>query len=175
MKIEINIPEQETERLILRGPKPSDWLADAAFRTSDRAQFVGGPTDRRTAWRGFAARWGHWAIHGYGMFVVTLRGSDDPLGIVGPLFPEGWAEPELGWVLYEAAEGKGIAFEAAQAARRYVYDDLGWKTAISYISPDNMRSRALAERMGCVLDDSVAHPFDEPCLVYRHPAPEALT
>ncbi|MHC0054264.1 GNAT family N-acetyltransferase [Actibacterium sp. D379-3] len=176
MKIEINIPTLETERLILRGPKAEDWEADAAFRTSDRAQFVGGPYTRMTAWRGFAARWGHWAMRGYGMFTVTLRGSDAALGVVGPLFAEGWAEPELGWILYEAAEGKGIAHEAALACRDYAYGTLGWTTAISYIDADNTRSRALAERLGCVLDPTVSHPFgaEASTLVYRHPSPEAL-
>ncbi len=173
MKIEINIPELETERLILRGPKPGDWQAEADFRASDRAKFVGGTETRLRVWRRFASRWGHWATHGYGMFTVTMRGSDEPLGVVGPLFPDGWSEPELGWILYAAAEGKGIAHEAASACRRYVYDDLGWTTAISYINPENTRSRALAERLGCVIEPDAKHPFDVPCLVYRHPAPEA--
>ena len=101
MKITIDIPELKTERLILRGPRPDDWEDDAAFRTSERARYIGGPYDRMIAWRNFAARWGHWAIRGYGMFTVTMRGSDAPLGVVGPLFAEGWLEPELGWVLYE--------------------------------------------------------------------------
>lgn len=173
MKIVIDIPELETERLILRGPKPDDWEADAAFRTSDRARFVGGPYTRMMAWRGFASRWGHWAMRGYGMFTVTMRGSDAPLGVIGPLFAEGWAEPEIGWILYQAAEGKGIAFEAASAARAWCYGSLGWTTAISYIDPANARSRALAERLGCTLDDTTPHPFDRPTLVYRHPAPES--
>lgn len=173
MQIDMTIPTLQTERLILRGPKAEDWEADAAFRTSERSVFVGGPYTRMAGWRGFAARWGHWAMRGYGMFTVTMRGSDQALGVVGPLLAEGWAEPEIGWVLYEAAEGKGIAFEAAQAARAWCYGSLGWSTAISYIAPANARSRALAERMGCALDPSVPHPFDEPCLVYRHPAPEA--
>ena len=173
MKIEITIPELETERLILRGPKPSDWDADADFRTSERAQYVGGPYSRMTAWRGFAARWGHWAIRGYGMFTVTARGSDEALGVVGPLFPDSWHEPELGWVLYKAAEGKGIAFEAAQAVRHYAYGTLGWRTAISYVDAANMRSRALAERLGCTIDADATHPFDgSDVVVYRHPAPE---
>jgi RimJ/RimL family protein N-acetyltransferase len=174
VKIEIRIPKLRTERLVLRGPKPEDWEVELAFRVSDRARFVGGPYSPTAAWRAFTARWGHWAVRGYGMFTVTRRGSDAALGLVGPIFPEGWAEPELGWVLFEGAEGKGIAFEAAAACRRFVYDRLGWSTAISYIAPENTRSVALAERLGCTLAPDVSHPFDEPCLVYRHPGPEAL-
>ncbi|SIO42775.1 Protein N-acetyltransferase, RimJ/RimL family [Rhodovulum sp. ES.010] len=172
--LEIAFPVLETERLVLRGPRPEDWEAHAAFATSDRARFVGGPWSRREAWRGFAARWGHWAMRGFGMFTVTRRGSDAAIGTIGPHFPEGWAEPEIGWILYGGAEGQGLAREAALACRDHAYRVLGWTTAISYIHPDNARSRALAGRLGCEIDPAVPHPFDEPCLVYRHPGPEAV-
>ncbi|ARC87798.1 GNAT family N-acetyltransferase [Rhodovulum sp. MB263] len=173
MKIEIVCPEIETERLILRGPRAADWDAHAAFATSSRARYIGGPFSRRDAWTKFAARWGHWALNGYGMFTVTRKGSDAAIGVIGPHFPEGWAEPELGWILYPEAEGQGVAREAALACRRFAYETLGWTTAISYIDSDNERSRALAERLGCSLDASVPHPFEEDCVVYRHPGPEA--
>jgi hypothetical protein len=37
-----------------------------------------------------------------------------------------------------------------------------------------MRSRALAERLGAVIDADAVSLGDPPCLVYRHPAPESL-
>ena len=61
-------------------------------------------------------------------------------------------------------------YEAAVAARRYAYDTLGWTRPVSYIHPDNARSIALAERLGCVRDPNAACPFPEtPDLVFRHP------
>ena len=61
--------------------------------------------------------------------------------------------------------------------RAYAYDVLGWKTAISYIDAPNTRSRNLAERLGCTPEPGAPHPFgkEEDVLVYRHPAPEALS
>ncbi|TMV69267.1 GNAT family N-acetyltransferase, partial [Thioclava sp. BHET1] len=81
---------------------------------------------------------------------------------------------EMGWSLWSAeGEGRGYAREAARAVIAHAFGPLGWDTAVSYIAPDNARSIALAERLGAIRDDSAAHPGDTPCLVYRHPKPEA--
>lgn len=167
-------PVLETERLILRAPGPQDWESFAAFVLTDRAQFIRPANyDRSKAWRGFGHVIGHWALRGFGSFVFCTKGSDSALGMTGPWFPEGWPEHELGWTVWSAeAEGKGYAFEAATAARNHAFRDLGWTTAVSYIAPANARSIALAERLGARRDDTAAAPGEDPCLVYRHPAPE---
>ena len=93
-----------------------------------------------------------------------------------PWHPITWPEREIGWSVYDPAiEGTGIAREAAEAVRAWAYTTLGWTTAVSYIDPDNAASIRLAERLGCTLDEAAEKPEGEPCLVYRHPAPEALT
>lgn len=168
-------PVLTTQRLTLRAPVASDWPHWRAFMASERAQFVGGGPEVKASqsWRAFGHVIGHWVLRGWGMFVFTRRDEDRPLGMTGPWFPEGWPEREIGWSLWdETAQGKGYAFEAAQAARKHAYDVLGWNGAVSYVAPDNSRSIALAERLGAERDDSAATPeFDAPCLVYRHPAP----
>ncbi|WP_096784489.1 GNAT family N-acetyltransferase [Rhodobacter sp. CZR27] len=167
-------PAIATERLTLRMPAARDWEAVAGYLTSDRARFTGGRLTRELAWRSFGHMVGHWVLRGYGMFFFTRRGSDEALGMAGPWFPEGWPEPELGWTVFsDAGEGQGFAREAAEAARRHAFQNLGWKTAVSYIHPDNARSIALAERLGAVRDAGAAFPGDGPTLVFRHTGPEA--
>lgn len=168
------IPTLTTERLILRGPEPGDLEAFISYYSSERSQYTGGPKTRREAWRSFAVELGHWQIHGFGMWIITRKGSDEGLGVVGLWFPEGWPEQELGWMLWPKAEGKGFAHEAALAARTHAYVSLGWRTAVSYIDQGNSRSIALAERLGATRDDTAEYPGEQPCLIYRHPAPEAL-
>ena len=165
-------PVIETERLVLRAPAPQDAEAFVAFYGTERSQYVGGPMDPRTAWNFFGTEIGHWVMRGFGMFTVTRKGDDTPLGIVGHWFPPNWPEREIGWVLTDTAEGKGIAFEAARACVDHAYDVLGWDTIVSYIDPANARSIALAERLGATLDEAAATPKDDGTLVYRHPAPE---
>jgi RimJ/RimL family protein N-acetyltransferase len=110
---------------------------------------------------------------GFGMFIFHAKGDATPLGMVGPWSPEGWPEHEIAWSIWApAAEGKGLAFEAATAARAYAWNALGWNSAVSYIDPDNARSIRLAERMGAVPD---GNPVPEgESLTYLHPAPEAF-
>ncbi|MEM7668325.1 MAG: GNAT family N-acetyltransferase [Pseudomonadota bacterium] len=169
----IEAPVIETERLVLRGPNSRDTEAVMAFLMSERAEYIGRNASRAEAWRTFAMHIGHWTIRGFGLWAVTARDDDRILGMVGLWSPEGWPEKELGWTVLDGAQGRGIAHEAAVAARDYAYDALGWTTAVSYIDPDNERSIRLAERLGAVLDPDAAFPdFDgDPCLVYRHPGP----
>lgn len=164
----------QTERLILRRPEPGDYGAFRAFMTSDRSHGTDGPTTVGQAWRAFAAELGHWEILGYGMWAVTVRGDNDAVGLVGPWTPEDWPETEIGWMILDPkVEGTGVAHEAAKAAIAHAFDALNWRTAVSYISPANVRSIALAQKLGAQLDVNAKAPKKYPdCLVYRHPDPE---
>lgn len=171
----MNIPTLQTERLTLRAPRLSDFDAIAEFRASDRARFVGGPASKANSWGYLAALIGHWDLRGYGRWIITETGNDDAaLGIVGPLFPFDWPEPEIAWTLFAAGEGRGIAYEAALAARTYTYGTLGWTTAASFVNPENTRSVTLAERLGCAPDGSFEHEVFGTMHIWRHPTPEAL-
>ncbi len=165
----VNTPVLETGRLTLRAPRAADWPAWRDFAATERARFIGGPLEADNAWRSFGHVIGMWVLRGFGSFVFTRKGSDQALGMTGPWYPEGWPERELAWTVWApAAEGKGLALEAATAARDHAFGALGWHTAVSYIAPENTRSIALAERLGAVRDDAAAHPGEEPCLVFRH-------
>jgi RimJ/RimL family protein N-acetyltransferase len=165
-------PRLETARLVLRGPEPEDLEPFLQFFTSGRA----GPNrlDRPDAWRLFATVIGHWHLRGFGCWTVTRRGSDAPIGLVGGLKLENWPEREIGWFLWDGAEGRGYATEAARAALDHAFGALGWPTAVSYIDTDNHRSIRVAERLGAKVDPDADHPGDDPLLVYRHPAPETV-
>ncbi|MEO9648590.1 MAG: GNAT family N-acetyltransferase [Roseobacter sp.] len=167
-------PIIETDRLVLRAPKPSDVGAFMAFYQTERSQFTGGPMTERQAWNFFGTEIGHWTMHGFGMFTVTQKSDDKPLGIVGHWYPHGWPEKEVGWILFDAAsEGQGIACEAAQACVDFAWRVLEWDTIVSYIDKGNEASVRLAERLGAVLDKGARYPNpDKPCFVYRHPRPE---
>ena len=170
--MEAAIPTLRTERLVLRAPRPEDFEPYAAFAASPRSAGVGGPFDRERAWDKWIQHWGHVSMRGYGRFVIERDGR--PIGTTGPLYPEGWPEPEIAWTLWDG-EGEGLALEAATEARRFAYEALGWTTAISLVMEDNHRSAALAARMGAVRDGTVRHASYGPTPVWRHPSPEGLT
>ncbi len=163
----------ETERLILRKSRESDVDVEAEFFASDRAEFLGGKQSREQVWRMVATLIGHWDMRGYGFFAVEEKATGKYVGHVGPWNPEGWPEPEIGWTMMNGFEGKGYAFEAAVASRQWAYDTLGWTTAISLIDPANVRSIALAKRLGAAFDSEYTHERYGLMHVYRHPGPGA--
>lgn len=168
-------PRIETDRLVLRGPVASDFDAIATFYADPvRSVGFGGVLPRDQAWRWFASAIGHWHLRGYGFWTITLKGDDKPVGICGLWNPEGWPEPEMGWIVFDGYEGKGIAFEAATAVRAHAYGVMGFTTLSSNIVPGNDRSVALAERLGATLERTYENINMGTEQLYRHPAPEAL-
>lgn len=171
----MEIPLIETERLLLRGPVAGDFEPLALFFADEaRSSGFGGPLPRDQAWRWFASNLGHWHLLGYGFWTVEIRESGAIIGIVGLWNPEGWPEPELGWVMFEGSEGKGYAYEAAVAARAFAYENLGMTTLTSNIVPGNIRSEALAARLGAVYERTYTNVSMGTDQLFRHPGPEAL-
>jgi ribosomal-protein-alanine N-acetyltransferase len=163
-----NIPTVETERLILRAPHQDDLPAMTAFFKTERSYMVGGPKDELGSWDSLAKRLGHWALNGYGLWHLTEKSSGAFVGWAGMIFAPGWDEPELGWTLLEQAEGKGLGFEAAQAARHYAAQHQDLNGVMSYIAHANDRSRALAERLGATYERE-AELLGKKAQMWRHP------
>ncbi|WP_425072350.1 GNAT family N-acetyltransferase [Sagittula sp. S175] len=168
-------PTLETDRLILRGPRREDAEAVMAFlMDAERAEGFGHIAERGNAWRWFAMNVGHWHWHGYGYFVIEDRATGTPAGISGIWNPETWPEPELGWVVFDGFEGKGIAYEAAKRARQWAYDDFGLTTLTSNIVPGNDRSKALATRLGARFERVYHNTNMGEDELWRHPGPDEV-
>jgi len=156
-----------TPRLTLRAPAMADFPAYAAFWASPRSRFTGGPRDVRGAWFWFCHDVAQWDLFGHGALMADRRDGGGTVGQVGinagPLYPE----TELGWMVYDGAEGQGYAAEAAAALRDWAFGTLGLATLVSYMDPGNARSIRLAERLGATRDE--AAPVQDPGdLVWRH-------
>ncbi|MEP2717556.1 GNAT family N-acetyltransferase [Pseudophaeobacter sp.] len=169
----LSIPTLETKRLVLRGPEAEDYPNFEATFSSYRARFMGGPLNPYESWMLYAAEIGHWQIHGFGMWMIHDRVTDETYGMAGGWMPAGWPEKEIAWIIWPDAAGHGYALEATNAARAYFYETMGWETAVSYLDPKNLDSIRLAERLGAVKDHE-ASTIDGNDAVYRHPSPEAL-
>lgn len=163
-----------TGHLVLRHPSMSDLPECAAFWSSPRCHMMGGPWTPAVTATNLQEVIDLWDSNGFGLFILTLKGSDRALGLIGPWQPGNYTEVELGWSLWNAAlEGKGIAFEAACVARDWFFATTGHKTAVSYTDPANHRSHRLCERMGAVHDPKAVSPDGTPDRIYRHFAPGA--
>lgn len=162
-------PRLDTQRLILRGPERGDLPAFTRFMTSAPALRAQGETvTAEQAWFGFLAGIGHWHWHGFGFFVLQDRASGQPVGRVGLIRHSNWPEVELAWHLFEGAEGRGYATEAALAVKQWARNDLGLDRLVSYIDVGNLRSQAVAKRLGATSDGTRA-PHEPEAEIWLHP------
>ncbi len=168
------IPTIATPRLTLRAARREDFHAFAAFLASDHARHMDGPVTRDIAWTWFTNDIASWALLGFGGLMIEHEGT--VIGQVAIGQPPRFPEVELGWLIYPAHMGRGYATEAAAALRDWAWSHTRIPTLVSYVSPDNTASRALAEKLGAVIDPAAPRPDGEgpeDSLVYRHPAPDA--
>jgi RimJ/RimL family protein N-acetyltransferase len=169
-----------TPRLRLRPWRPDDEAAMAAInRDPEVARFLNRPVDEAAiaAFHGVVVT--HWERHGFGFFALEsrepqLRGRF--LGFAGvahpDFFPALAARPELGWRLDRAAWGRGLATEAAGAARDDAFARLGLPELISIVHPENVRSRRVAAKLGMAVEGQVHNPvLDRAVDVWRLSAP----
>jgi RimJ/RimL family protein N-acetyltransferase len=154
----LSIPVLATERLRLRGPLEADFDAYAAFWAGPRTGFVGGTQDQRASWQRFAANLGHWAMKGFGWWIVTEDGR--PVGTVGLHHPPYLTDTELGWVTFDGHEGHGVAFEAASVVLAWAARTLRPARLVSTIAPANTASVRLAQRLGAVIAGRAPHDPD---------------
>jgi len=164
----------ETARLVLRMWRPDDFepfadmMADAevmAFLSTSAA-----PMSRFEAWRTLCGTMGHWTMRGFGQFAVVERESGDLIGRIGPWYPEGWPDVELGWTLRRRSWGHGYSTEAGRACLDYAFNVLNRSSIISLITRENTRSIRVAERLGEHLERETALPHlppDMTVLQYR--------
>ena len=145
------IPELETDRLLLRGWRASDIDAWAELCADDelmRSLGREGGLSLADAWREMAMLAGHWALKGFGHWVLELRATGTFVGRAGLLYPPEWPGLEVGWTVARRHWGNGYAGEAARAAMEWARAELGADHLISLIADDNRRSQRVAEKLG---------------------------
>jgi RimJ/RimL family protein N-acetyltransferase len=167
----IGLPVLETERLILRAPQASDWPAFRDYRLSPRTAFTGGVKKPHEAAEQFASFFGHWVLRGFGRLIAHDKVTGQPVGHFGPMQWEDGGEVELTWSLWTAAaEGKGLATEAARAMKVWAFDVAQLGPAIAAVHRDNAASHAIALRLGGQVIDGRRPVWFDQGMVYHFAA-----
>ncbi|WP_298436427.1 GNAT family N-acetyltransferase [uncultured Jannaschia sp.] len=166
--LEAVVPVLRTSRTVLRAPRLGDYDALHSITGSARGVFEGGPSTEVESWADFCGMTATWLLRGHGMWTVETRaGAVAGFVLIGT--EPGDAEHELGWLMTDAFEGRGLATEAALAARDHAWGALRLPSLVSYIAPGNTRSEAVARRLGAAPDGTM---LDGQINVWRHPRPE---
>ena len=123
-----------------------------------------------------------WRTEGIGAFVLENGSDSRVVGQAGLMIfderdwtPSTWAragqhaQPELGWALTRTFWGHGYATEAAAAIRDWAFEQPRIDSLVSLISPENVRSQRVAERLGAIATITVV-PEDSkrPAVAWRH-------
>jgi RimJ/RimL family protein N-acetyltransferase len=170
------VPTLQAGRTRLRAMRIEDFPAWAEILCSDRARWMDGPYTRDTAFVEFEATAGAWPLRGHGGWTVEDPATGEVLGFVCLNMEPSDRETELGFFFREAAEGRGLASEAAASARDWAWS-MGLPSLVSYVDPENARSARLAQRLGAARDAEAEAEFagtpDAGVAVFRHPRPEA--
>ena len=175
-----------TERLCLRVPAPQDaedlydLFSDAEVMHGLGRERVSAVEDVRAIIEGMLDGW---RTDGVGAFVFETAAADPQVvGQAGVMIfdtrdwtPSTWAQagrhaqPELGWALTRAFWGHGYATEGAAAIRDWAQERPHVERLVSLISPDNVRSQRVAERLGAIPTETVTPAHSRRAtVVWRH-------
>lgn len=133
----------------------------AINRHPDVGRYLNRPVDEASVQAFHGAIVTHWETHGFGAWAIEADGrfvGFAGLSYVPPLLAEAGPAPELGWRLDPATWGRGLATEAATAARDDAFTRLGLPEIISIIHPENTRSQRVATKLGFRRDRQILNP-----------------
>ena len=150
------VPIIETARLRLRRHHRDD-LANCVAMWSDPnvTKFITGraSTEQQT-WARLLSYVGHWALMGFGYWLIEERDSEDFVGEVGladfkrDITPAMKGIPELGFALASRSHGKGYATESARAVLLWADTHLPYPNTVCLVSAVNLASLHVVEKCG---------------------------
>lgn len=174
-----NEPFLTTDRLTLHQPQIADvWAMLDIVSHPETGRFLGRANSPADHFTRFQRNAGSWFLHGYGSFIVRLKGSDEPIGNCGVFHSfRGLGEdfddqPEAGWILRHDQVGQGIAAEALTAALAWFDATRSPRRVVAMIAPGNEPSQRLAARLGFTPMRDAELPDGEAVRLFERAAPE---
>ncbi len=116
--------------------------------------FYSHPRDRAEALAWIAWNQRLYRERGFGLWLVELRQTGAFVGDCGltPQDVDGTVEIEVGYHVRRALQGRGLATEAAAAAREHAREVLGLARLVAIIHPANVASQRVAEKTGLTFE-----------------------
>ncbi|WP_051377566.1 GNAT family N-acetyltransferase [Paraburkholderia dilworthii] len=169
----------ETDRLILTPPTIDDF-DEMHSMWSDRevtAQVIDSPLTEEEVWARLHRIVGHWALLGFGHWIVRERSGRKFAGELGffrfkrTLTPDFDKAHEIGWMFAKNSQGLRYATEAATAALKWLEADSHCKETVCIIAPDNLASLALAKKLSYQIKDELTYRGKPMLILRREVAP----
>lgn len=158
-------PSLFTERLRLDPLQDGDahfiWelLNDPGFKRWIGDRGVRAPADAPNYLRN--GPWAMYEKHGFGLMRVSLRESDQPIGMCG-LLKRDWLEvPDIGFSFLQRHCSSGYGRESSLAVLHDGAARLGMQDVGAIVAPDNAASIGLLEKLGFAFEHPVKPPGEE--------------
>jgi ribosomal-protein-alanine N-acetyltransferase len=110
----------------------------------------------------------HWALHGFGKWLVFEDERPVGRGGLGVTFLDGRPEVEIGWAVERSQWGRGIATRIAREALEEAAR-LGLHGVVAFSRPENHASVRVIEKAGMRFEREVTHA-GWPHVLYRSAA-----
>ena len=103
----------------------------------------------------------HYALHGFGFYLVERTADRTPLGMCGLMCREGLDDIDIGFAFMPEFGGQGYAYEAAAATMLHARNDLNRSTVLAITVAYNAKSIRLIEKIGLTFQKIIRIPNDE--------------
>jgi ribosomal-protein-alanine N-acetyltransferase len=132
-------------------------------------RFLGGRMSTRAAAEVSDRIADHWEIFGFGLWAAIDLAAGRVAGFTGSCkaawHPRYAHDVEVGWRLARWSWGRGLATEGAALALAPAFEHLSLSQLIAFVHPDNVRSRAVVDRLGMrrtgeTTDPRLRHPLE---------------
>jgi len=110
----------------------------------------------------------NYARHGFGLWAMVLVGDGTLVGDCGLTIQrvDGVDELEIGYHVLRSHWNRGLATEGAIACRDHAFDTLKRERVISWMGPENLASRRVAEKVGMRLEKETINRIGKRAVVY---------
>lgn len=86
--------------------------------------------------------------NGFGMWLVELKDSGEPIGICGLVKRDVLEDVDIGYAFLPRFWSKGYALESTTAVQRHAFDVIGVPRLLAVVNADNERSIRVLEKIG---------------------------
>ncbi len=154
-----------TERLVLRQLTPDD--AEFMYQLLNDPSFIANIGDRNIRTLDDAGAYiasgplASYAKNGFGLYLMVLRETEEPVGICGLIRREGLEDVDIGYALLPKYWSRGYALEAARAMKAYASDVIGLKRIVAIVDPANKPSIRVLEKIGLQYEKMIRLSADD--------------
>lgn len=155
----------ETERLLLRHLDDGD--AEFMLELLNDPAFIENIGDRKIRTLEGAGSYiqngpvASYARHGFGLCLVQLKATGQPIGICGLIKRDQLQDVDIGYAFLPEFRSQGYATESALAVKEYARDVIDLERIVAIVDPRNADSIRVLEKLGMTFEKMVKLAADD--------------